>query len=138
MKICRRCGKFKKLEFFWKNQSYCIDCKNDQRKIWKEEQGGKKYHRDYMRKARREIRERLIDLLGGICNGCGITERRVLQIDHIANGGAVHRKKFGIGGYQYYKDMIKSIELGEKKYQLLCANCNYLKALDAHLERVLI
>ena len=141
MKICSKCKIKKPNTSFWKSkknkdgdQGYCIECALAWRKIWKEERGGKKYHRDYMRKARRDLREKLIDLLGAKCMGCGIIDRRLLQIDHIKDGGATHRKKFTVAGYQYYKDMVKSIEKGENKYQLLCANCNYLKALNSHLK----
>lgn len=139
MKLCIGCNLDKSLSDFWgdkkakdKKQAYCISCKGEQRKVWREN-GGRKYHRDYMRRVRQETREKLIDLLGAKCKGCGIEDRRVLQIDHIEDGGALHRMKFGgLGGLKYYQDMLKSTQIGENKYQILCANCNYIKAQDFH------
>jgi len=146
MKRCYKCGIEKDYKDFWKcsarkdgYQSCCIECAKKIRNEWKSKGGGVKYHRDYMRRVRRELREHLIDVLGARCAGCGTTDRRVLQIDHIKNGGAQHRKTFGgVGNYQYYRDMEKRIQSGSKEFQLLCANCNYIKAIEYHKEKMMI
>lgn len=65
---------------------------------------------------------RAIKILGGKCVVCGINDHRVLQIDHI-NGGGVEEVKT-IGRY----NMVSKILVGETNvYQLLCANCNWIK-----------
>lgn len=67
-------------------------------------------------------------LLGGICVECGFSDSRALQIDHV-NGGGVREKK-GRHGSVYYQDVLASIAKGEIKYQLLCANCNWIKRFN--------
>lgn len=78
-------------------------------------------------------RDRLIIRLGGKCVRCGLTDRRVMCIDHINNDGGAERKKFERHGFAA-KFHILDIMLadtrfghGLSKYQLLCHNCNYLK-----------
>lgn len=78
-----------------------------------------------------ERRMKAFELLGGKCaNPFNLThpdwcnDWRCLQIDHINGGGSVHynkRKTIGI-----ISDVIKDPDR-ELKYQLLCANCNWIK-----------
>jgi hypothetical protein len=83
------------------------------------------------------IRMEIILLLGGQCaNPYGLhdksfTDIRCLQIDHINGDGAKERMKI-VGPYrkccsQYYVHILRQIKLGSKDYQLLCANCNWIK-----------
>ncbi len=54
----------------------------------------------------------------------------MLQIDHKSGGGSKHRKETH-GSYSRYYGVIKtSIESGEDLYQLLCANCNWIAAIE--------
>jgi hypothetical protein len=91
------------------------------------------YHRDW----RRQKRHAVIAHLGGRCVGenCawvnedgsrGCTDWRCLQIDHIRGGGRqeriIYTRSRGTGAY--YTDVMKD-KTG--KYQLLCANCNWIK-----------
>lgn len=69
---------------------------------------------------------RVFEKLGGKCVKCGISDHRVLQIDHINGGGCRERKKYK-GRPSYYK-MIYNDNSG--KYQLLCANCNWIKRIE--------
>jgi len=79
-----------------------------------------KYH------AQRQVRRKeMIDILGGHCVKCGIDDIRVLQIDHI-NGGGIKEIRHHSQEW-LYKRVIKSFQKGENKYQLLCANCNWIK-----------
>lgn len=78
--------------------------------------------REYRRKKRLEA----IAVLGGICTSCGFSDPRALQIDHINGGGTKEIKKI-VGAYYSIK-VIKSVLNKERKYQLLCANCNWIKA----------
>ena len=62
------------------------------------------------------------NLLGGKCKHCGEKDPRVLQIDHVYGDGAQERRE-GLTRMQLYR----SIERETKRYQLLCANCNWKK-----------
>ena len=61
-------------------------------------------------------------LLGGKCKHCGEKDTRVLQIDHVYGDGAQERRE-GLSRMQLYRN----IEKETKRYQLLCANCNWKK-----------
>ena len=77
----------------------------------------------------RRIRKAVIETLGGKCIRCGIIDIRVLQIDHISGGGSKERKERGFG-QQFHSYVIQSFLKGENKYQLLCANCNWIKRVE--------
>ena len=72
----------------------------------------------------RELKNKIFDKYGGKCVKCGIDDFRVLQIDHVNGGGRQEFKQYTTGYYQYYKRVL-SDDTG--KYQLLCANCNWIK-----------
>lgn len=73
-------------------------------------------------------RMKVIALLGGRCRHCRITDHRVLNIDHIHGGGEKERKK--ILGRQLYL-MILNGSLPLSRFQILCANCNWIKYLES-------
>src|SRR3990167_843169 len=74
---------------------------------------------------RRKQRSAVIAILGGQCIKCGFTDSRALQIDHINGGGTKELKK--LNGVQHTTQVIRSVLNKENKYQLLCANCNWIK-----------
>lgn len=78
---------------------------------------------EYTRKYIQKLRSELILAYGGACVRCGNTDTRVLQIDHV-NGGGV-REKGSMCLTKYLKLVLASVGTG--KYQLLCANCNWIK-----------
>jgi hypothetical protein len=73
----------------------------------------------------RQLRKSAIEALGGKCVQCGFTDVRALQIDHVNGGGVKHIR--ATSSATRYGDIIKSVLKGEKIYQLLCANCNWIK-----------
>ena len=73
-------------------------------------------------------------VLGSKCIKCGFVDIRALQIDHINGDGAEHRKKNG-NSNSYYSSILKSVIAGENKYQILCANCNFIKARENNEKR---
>ena len=77
----------------------------------------------------RRFKKSAHEILGGICVRCGFSDSRALQIDHINGNGSKLRKKTS-SSYELYKDVIKSVSNGENKYQLLCANCNWIKRFE--------
>jgi hypothetical protein len=60
------------------------------------------------------------------CCKCDCDDIRTLQIDHIENNGATHRKDIGNGNI--YKWLKKNNY--PSGYQILCANCNWKKHLN--------
>lgn len=153
-KLCLNCHK--KFEAYNKGQKYCSkkcgwagwfkrnkDYKDayqkKYQKVYYSNPINRNKQRIYQRGWRRlkwdEMRKLILNKYGNKCNRCGFTDPRALQIDHV-NGGGVResREKYGYGvtksGYniharfRYYQDVLKD-KTG--KYQILCANCNWIK-----------
>ena len=72
------------------------------------------------------VRNALIELLGGKCMVCGIEDYRVLQVDHINGGGSIERR----AGKGRNREYLRKVIDGNKDYQLLCANCNWIKRYE--------
>ena len=70
-------------------------------------------------------RKLLIKRMGGCCIRCGFDDWRALQIDHVNGGGRKELKTIGKGNSKNY--YISVLEDTSGKYQLLCANCNWIK-----------
>ena len=90
------------------------------RKYMKTEKG-----RAALRKQQLKPHIEALKFLGGKCVKCGFSDVRALQIDHVHGGGTKDFKKFG-GMYGVYKNVL----LEPEKYQLLCANCNWIKRFE--------
>lgn len=73
-----------------------------------------------------QTRELVLIHLGNKCRRCGITDRRVLQIDHVNGGGNQEVK--AIGQYGIHKKILSGNH--DTEYQLLCANCNCIKRVE--------
>ncbi len=84
------------------------------------------------RRRRREYKNAIYDILGGKCVRCGFDDERALQIDHIDGKGNDERKIRGSGTLTFYKHVI---EVKGKGYQILCANCNWIKRSENLSER---
>ena len=67
--------------------------------------------------------------LGNRCSRCGFSDERALQIDHISGGGTKERGGKGYGP-AFYKEVVSSLIINEGKFQLLCANCNWIKRVE--------
>jgi hypothetical protein len=59
------------------------------------------------------------------CAVCGFSDKRALQIDHINNDGNMDRRLHG-SGLQFYMWLERNHY--PAGYQVLCANCNAIKA----------
>lgn len=90
---------------------------------WK---GGISESGESQRRYQRNIRKATIEALGGKCVRCGFDDARALQIDHINGGGSKERKERKYKG-AFNKHVLESFLEGEERYQLLCANCNWIK-----------
>ena len=72
------------------------------------------------------VRIGIINILGGKCVMCGYNaDVRALQIDHINGDGKIDRV---YTGGSYYHNIVKNLSSG--RYQVLCANCNKIKASE--------
>ena len=115
VKICSRCREWRSIFEFNKDASRtdgldacCKPCRVEKRKKTLE--------------ARKNL---VYDLLGGECESCGMKDTRVLQVDHIDGGGAEERRT-----KNYMGILRKIIETEGEGYQLLCANCNWIKRVE--------
>ncbi len=86
-------------------------------------------HREQIR-AKQKIfhmrrREELFALMGDKCLNCGFSDRRALQIDHVNGGGIKERKS--LNTKDFHSLVLRTVKSKEIKYQLLCANCNWIK-----------
>jgi len=92
-----------------------------------------KWYRKYREREILKLRERqhvlrkaVMKKLGNKCVRCGFSDWRALQIDHIDGGGNKEKKE--IGQDKMYR---RILTMDEKKlvnhYQILCANCNWIK-----------
>lgn len=68
----------------------------------------------------------IFDILGKVCAKCGFSDIRALQIDHIHGDG--HLQK--VRSSSYYKEVYTSAQHQEGKFQILCANCNWIKRVE--------
>lgn len=92
----------------------------------------KKYrllNKDKLNEQRRQKRLRTLEVMGNKCIRCGFDDIRALQIDHINGGGAEEIRTWKYKG-NYNMNVIKSFLNAELKYQLLCANCNWIKKYE--------
>jgi RNase P subunit RPR2 len=82
---------------------------------------------------RTKLKMQIMELLGNKCSNpdCyvlgGCKDLRCLQIDHVHGGGCKERKFHSEERYRRIRDKILS---GSKEYQLLCANCNWIKRVE--------
>jgi hypothetical protein len=76
---------------------------------------------------RHRTKLKVIQLLGGKCARCGVSDPRVLQVHHRNGGGNVERREKGdkASGYKFYSAIIHG-ERPIDDLELLCANCNIL------------
>jgi len=78
---------------------------------------------EYMQRYQRRQRAKVLDLLGNKCARCGFNDERALQIDHINGGGNHDARTKGSGWHHLYKRVMAALH----EYQILCANCNWIK-----------
>ena len=120
IKECVICGTAFELSIGKGNKSItCSEaCRKKNRHIWlKEHNWGKTF--DY--------RLLIVHKLGAKCNICGFGDIRALQIDHVKGHGNKDRKESGLDNYRYFKRVWNEVLDGSLKYQILCANCNWIK-----------
>jgi hypothetical protein len=119
--ICEFCGK----EFEPTNantQKYCSrSCSHAASEVRKPSNAGPTYQAVY----RLKLRDQAYAILGEQCQFCGEKDKIVLNVDHIQ---AVGKKRKGI--ISTYWEIIRLPEQAKQKFQLLCRNCNWRKAIN--------
>lgn len=141
-KFCGKCKQFVLLTDYHKSSKYsagvqskCKKCSKQmadeykpQRKVWLKAYMDKNREKllAYKRQWRKEQRMEILEKYGRQCNICGFKDVRALQIDHVNGGGRKHRLKS-----TFYSDILND-KWGQ--FQLLCANCNWIK-IDEYDER---
>lgn len=76
---------------------------------------------------RAKLRNEVVSVLGSSCKQCGFKDVRALQVDHVNGGGSQEvRSRTRL----FCKVVLDSIAASENKYQLLCANCNWIKRYE--------
>jgi len=144
-KICSKCKEWKQFTSFFRDKAmrdgFHNQCKACE-KLYKSEYQ-KYYHekfpekdREYHSQSLTKIRMKIIESLGKKCSNpkCLVpgrcTDLRCLQIDHKNGLGSLERKTKRKSVFLYYKYILKEIEKGSKNYQILCANCNWIKKCE--------
>jgi hypothetical protein len=69
---------------------------------------------------RRALRQAVLDLLGGRCVCCGVTDYVFLDIDHVNDDGAEERRRTTVATHR-----LALVE--PHRFQVLCRNCNWAK-----------
>jgi hypothetical protein len=102
------------------------------RKKWKA--NNRDEHREIQRKHRYTIRAEILALISGgavACKHCGFSDWRALQIDHVNGGGMYDRDTLaGLTNLWTFRRKLRDPEYliaARLKYQILCANCNWIK-----------
>lgn len=93
--------------------------------------------KEVQRHNRERVRKEILGLVGGVkCAACGFSDWRALQLDHRNGGG--NRDRFrglpltaGAGLWKLRKWMKENLGAAREKYQVLCANCNWIKRHEA-------
>jgi hypothetical protein len=87
----------------------------------------------------KQKREKLVELFGGRCMNprCrwqnkdgtfGCTDKRAFQIDHVYDDGFMEKNpRTGLRRPPNWTKILAEVEAGSDRYQLLCANCNWIK-----------
>jgi len=84
--------------------------------------------REMKRKAREKLRDEVYAAYGGYrCKFCDETRIEALQIDHVADDGADHRRRIGRGGQALYSWLKRHNY--PSGFQVLCASCNTVKRI---------
>ena len=115
-KYCSKCGLRKDRNEFNKNISKFdglqVRCRTCSMKI----------NREVLRNLYKERREAVLDKLGRVCVRCGFSDIRALQVDHVDGGGVKHH--IINRGSSFHKQVLEDTS---GAYQILCANCNWIK-----------
>jgi len=89
----------------------------------------KEDQRAYERRKYEKNRIKVLDLLGGSCEKCGISDYDVLQIDHIEPINKSCKQR--TCNTKIFRRLVSGL-LELKNLQILCANCHMKKTVIEH------
>lgn len=90
----------------------------------------RQYNKIWARERTARFREEIFAKYGDKCKKCGFPDKRALQVDHINGGGGKEfrlQEPYAKARRTLYK---KILEDNTGKYQILCANCNWIKRFE--------
>ena len=73
------------------------------------------------------LRKNILNKYGNKCSSCSFGDWRALQVDHINGGGSTKRLQENRNWHKFYREVLED-KVG--LYQLLCANCNWIKRYE--------
>lgn len=117
---CKICTNARNRESYQK----FIDRRREDTRNW--QKNNATWRRSYVNKKYKEMKKEIIQAYGGQCATCGFDDPRALCIDHVEGGGIQERKKTTPASF--LRKIIKNNFPPE--YQVLCANCNQIKAFE--------
>lgn len=107
-----------------RSKHQCAKCLDKAKLRWRIKDKPRKEFREirnvYSRTHRKRVRDEVFAAYGNKCACCGESEPIFLEMDHIDNDGAEHRRKIG-QSYVYYWLRNNSFPT---TFQILCSNCN--------------
>lgn len=116
--------------YYVKNRQKLLEAGRERGARWRDE--NRQHKRDHSRTVNAQRKLEAFELFGGTCAECGFSDIRALQIDHV-NGCHLPRHeriKKGESGLKLYMRLLKG-SVDKTKYQLLCANCNWIKRVES-------
>jgi len=129
MKICTKCKIEKVFEEFPIRKTGSKDGRNS----WCKSCVRNEYHLRYKNKTctnakirHKNLRLKVLNHYGKVCQCCGESIYEFLCIDHINNDGNKHRKIIGTSGAAIYRWLEKNDY--PEGFQVLCYNCNMAKS----------
>lgn len=108
-------------KYYLKNRKKILIIMKKYRDINKEQIN--KVKRNWWKEKTPPIRQKLFQILGNKCCRCGYSDIRALQLDHLLGDGYLERNK---SNKYYVENPLEAIF----KFQLLCANCNWIKRVE--------
>ena len=79
----------------------------------------------------KKLRMLILNKFGNKCVKCGFSDPRALQVDHIHGGGCKDQKSRS----NYLGFLKEVLEDTKGRFQVLCANCNWIKRMENHEHR---
>lgn len=128
-KPCPKCNKL-----IAKKSKLCCSCNQGRMKKPDEEKLEVKRNcaRKYSKARDIELKQKISLILGDKCVRCGFNDPRALHIDHVYNDGYKDRKSTWNTLTKF-----KAIMNDSTRFQILCANCNFIKMHEAIIKRTL-
>ena len=104
----------------------------EERKVYMKEYRKRDYVQDKntrnQRDYNRATRLKVLKIMGGKCLICGFSDVRALQVDHINGDGA--KERLVLQNVSLMRWIVRNPEEAKTKYQLLCANHNWIKRFE--------